>query len=282
MKCEVDDDTKIEHMIEKKYTKLDGDFIREIISHYKKNGRHDLVWRKHITPYRILVSEIMLQQTQVTRVVPKFRQWMKIYPSLATLRKAPLKDILILWQGLGYQRRAKALYSISQTVTQLPKSFDELLALPGVGVYTASAISSFAYDIFAHPVLETNIRTALINTYHVNEESVEDSILYEDLSRLENNKKIKAIGAREFYYALMDFGAHLKQKNISHNTKSKGYTKQKPYKGSLRELRAKVLFSIAQGERLPTDVRTEAVLDILSKENFITKNKGSKPAYSIL
>lgn len=246
-------------------------FVSDVCSYYKESGRHTLIWRHHITAYRILVSEVMLQQTQVTRVVPKFVSWMKCYPTLNSLRNATMKDVLTLWQGLGYQRRAKSLLRIAQEHARIPNTFDELITLPGIGVYTASALCAFAYNKFAHPVLETNIRTALIEYFHHNEEDVDDSILYADLRRLEELKEVQLLGARNWYYALMDFGAHLKVNNISHNTKSTHYRKQTPYKGSVRELRAKTLFAITKGERIPSDVRVHDVLLQLLQEDYIIK-----------
>jgi A/G-specific adenine glycosylase len=248
-------------------------FIKDVISHYTKYGRSTLVWRKNITAYKVLVSEIMLQQTQVNRVIPKFSMWMKLYPSLSELKKATLTDILFLWQGLGYQRRAKALLSIGKQHRTIPRTFEGLMSLPGVGTYTASAISAFAYNRFDHPVLETNIRTVLIEYFHIHKTNINDAVLYQDLYRLEKNSAVKKIGAREWYYALMDFGAHLKASSISHNTKSAHAVVQSPYKGSRRELRAKVLFAVAQQKKLPEDARLPQILDQLSKEKFILKKK---------
>lgn len=258
-----------------KHTKEDNLFIKEILAYYKKHGRHDLMWRKNITAYKILVSEIMLQQTQVSRVIPKFTAWMKQYPTLKKLREASLQEILILWQGLGYQRRAKALLTIAQEVDTIPKSFEGLLELSGVGTYTASAVCAFGYNQFSHPMLETNIRTALIEYFHQDKEEVHDGMLYDDLNRLEKYSHVQKLGAREWYYAVMDFGAHLKEKKISHNTKSAHYTKQSPYKGSLRELRAKTLFAITHQEKIPDDERVQVVLAQLVQEKFIIQ-EGNK------
>lgn len=249
----------------------DKAFIKKIISHYKKLGRHDLIWRKSITAYKILVSEIMLQQTQVSRVLPKFMLWMKRYPNLEALANATLKDVLILWQGLGYQRRAKALIAIAKKTNKLPRTYDELLLLPGIGPYTASALMAFAYDAWSKPVLETNIRTALIDEFHIGETDIHDGVLYDDLARLENMKDVKKLGARHFYYALMDYGAYLKTIKVSHNKKSKHHVKQSPYEGSFRKLRAHVLFAITNEEELPADERLEEALAQLMKEGFIEK-----------
>ena len=258
---------------EKKLINEDGDknCIEDILMYYKRSGRHSLPWRHKITPYRILVSEIMLQQTQVSRVLPKFELWMKQYPTLATLKNARLNDVLILWQGLGYQRRAKALLAIAKNNTSLPKKFQDLLLLSGVGTYTASAIAAFAYNQFAHPVLETNIRTVLIEYFHQGEEYVHDGRLYDDLTRLEKNKKVQALGARKWYYAIMDYGAYLKAEKISHNSKSVHYKKQSPYKGSLRELRAATLFAVLHNRPLPVDDRSQTVLEQLCKEGYLVQ-----------
>lgn len=265
------------YMIGKKHYEYNKDeiFIKKVFSWYIKHGRHDLQWRKNITPYRILVSEIMLQQTQVSRVIPKFDIWMSCYPTLSSLRNATLTDVLILWQGLGYQRRAKALLQIAKEYIKIPKDFDSLCELPCVGTYTASALSAFAYNNFSYPMLETNIRTALIEEYYKNEEKVSDVLLYKDIERITSLLTVKKIGARKWYYALMDYGASLKERNISHNTKSSHYVKQKAYKGSDRELRAKILFAITHKENLPTDSRSKKILVTLTNEGYITKINNS-------
>ncbi len=254
--------------------KEDLEFINDVIAYYQNHGRHELVWRKKISAYKILVSEVMLQQTQVSRVTPKFIEWMKKYPTLTSFAKTNLREVLLLWQGLGYQRRAKALLQIAITTKKLPQTYEALLLLPGIGPYTASAICAFAYDTFSHPVLETNIRTALIEYFYQSEDAVHDGLLYDTLSRLEKNKKVRSLGARDWYYALMDFGAYLKSQKISHNKKSLHHVTQSPYKGSSRELRAKVLFAITHNVALPADERLASVLQELTIEKFIIiKNK---------
>lgn len=253
----------------------ENSFIKLVLSYHNQYGRHDLVWRKKITAYRIIVSEIMLQQTQVARVLPKFNQWMTLYPTLKELRIATFKDILILWQGLGYQRRAKTLCDISQSYTRIPSSYEKLLEIKGIGKYTAGAVCAFACNKFTYPLLETNIRTALIEQFHQREDDIHDHILYDDLLRLEKNSRVQKVGARIWYYALMDYGAHLKQQKISHNIKSVHHVKQSPYRGSTRELRAKILFAVTHGNKLPLDDRTETQLKILTKEGYIIQ-RGSK------
>jgi A/G-specific adenine glycosylase len=196
---------------------------------------------------------------------------MKQYPTLQSLGKASLSAILSLWQGLGYQRRAKALYETARAVEGLPRTYEELIRLPGVGPYTASAVCAFAYDIFPDRMLETNIRTALIEEFHQGEMDIHDGMLYDDLHRLTQHTAVQNVGARTWYYALMDYGAHLKASKISHNEKSAHYAKQAPYHGSVRQLRAKVLFAITHKEKLPTDERLDAVLEQLLKEGYIVR-----------
>ena len=246
-------------------------FVKVVLDYYEKYGRNDLPWRKSITPYKVLVSEVMLQQTQVERVIPKYRDWLKSYGTLNKLSCASLGQILTLWQGLGYQRRAKALLTIAQTTKLLPKTYDKLLELPGVGEYTASAVMAFAYDDFSHVVLETNIRTVLIEYFYPKKRVVTDESLKELLALLQEQKAVRVLGARHWYYALMDYGSHLKSKSISHNKKSATYKKQTKYKGSQRELRARTLFAITHGDSLPKDERLEIVLGELLKEKFIKK-----------
>jgi A/G-specific adenine glycosylase len=252
-----------------------GGFIATVLDFYVKYGRHQLAWRKNITAYRVLVSEIMLQQTQVARVLPKYDLWLKHYPTLKRLSVASLSEVLLLWQGLGYQRRVKALLSIAQSVSVLPKTFDELRELPGIGEYTASAIMAFAWDIFDTPVLETNIRTVLIEHFFKRKKEIRDDDLKEILKKLSMMEEVQKVGARNWYYALMDYGAYLKSKSISHNEKVRSYKKQTKFKGSQRELRAKVLFAITQGFELPKDNRINIVLGELLKEGFIKKINSS-------
>lgn len=249
----------------------DTRFVRQILSHYDKYGRKDLVWRRNITPYYVLVSEIMLQQTQSARVIPKYEIWMKKYPNLSALSKANLSDILKLWQGLGYHRRAKALLDIAKEKKVLPKTYGELLKLKSVGPYTASAILAFAYDKFPEYLLETNIRTVLIEAFHQGETSIHDGTLYDDLARLTGHKLVRQAGARAWYYALMDYGAYLKSQRISHNEKSVHHTKQSPYEGSLRQLRAKILFAITHKEKLPEDDRRGMVIEKLLRDGYIQR-----------
>lgn len=212
--------------------------------HYREQGRHVLPWRKTKDPYRILVSEIMLQQTQVERVIPYYATWLKKYPTLRALADAPLADVLTSWQGLGYNRRAKMLHEAAKAVVhehegKMPKSVETLEALPGIGHYTARAVVAFSYNedvVF----VETNLRTAVIHHFFPDQETIPDTEVIAVLA-----KALPKGQAREWYAALMDYGAHLKRSGIRVNAKSKGYAKQSSFKGSGREVRGAILRALS-------------------------------------
>lgn len=133
----------------------------ELLAWYREHGRR-LPWRKHNDPYRVLVSEMMLQQTQVDRVVPKYEAFLARFPTLERLAHAPTAEVVRLWQGLGYNRRAVRLQTIARAIIEryggrVPESTAELLALPGVGAYTAAALRAFAFNLDDAPV-DTNVR----------------------------------------------------------------------------------------------------------------------------
>lgn len=230
-------------------------FQKLVYTHYKARGRHSLPWRPpalavkkdgSVDPYKIVVSEIMLQQTQIVRVLPKYKLWMQMYPNVTVLADAQLKDVLLLWQGLGYSRRAKALWILANKVSGelrgiFPRTEKELIDLPGIGEYTANAILAFAFDRSA-TLVETNIRTAIIHHFFSDTKDVSDSAIKEVLKKIEDKKK-----PREWYYALMDYGAYLKELGISHNAKSKHYNKQTKFEGSTRQVRGEILKALGQG-----------------------------------
>lgn len=234
--------------------------FRDIVwNHYQAHGRHDLPWRKTTDAYRILVSEVMLQQTQVERTIPYYTRFLKTFPSVRALAKAPLSQVLIVWQGLGYNRRAKMLHEAAKASVELyggriPTSALELQNLPGVGPYTAGAVAAFAGNedgIF----VETNIRTVITHHFFSNEVIVSDESVRDML------KKVYPKGrAREWYAALMDYGAHLKRSGIRINTKAKGYAKQSTFKGSSREVRGAIVRLLSTGPA--THARILALFDV--------------------
>ncbi len=256
-------------------------FRRIVFSHYAKEGRHHLPWRKTRDPYRILVSEVMLQQTQVDRVLSYFHAWMKQFPTVHTLARAPLSEVLRAWQGLGYNRRGKALHEAAKEIVRkkrFPKTLEELEALPGVGPYTARAVLAFAYNEDV-AFVETNVRTVVMHHFFKNRKKVDDKDVLELLLKVLPKGK-----AREWYSALMDYGAHLKRSGIRINSKAKGYTKQSTFRGSSREARGAILKALAKNSQteayllgiLGDDRKGQMRIQIekLLNEKLIEKKKG--------
>jgi len=267
-------------MVDKKTIKRIQDTVWD---YFEKYGRHDLPWRKTKNPYHILVSEVMLQQTQVTRVIPKYKAFLKQFPTIQSLADAPLRDVLVAWQGLGYNRRAKALHEAAKCLVKdyggrIPKAFDELCTLPGVGPYTAGAISAFAYNT-PIPIIETNIRTVLFYFAFKKDRVISDVELMKLSEACLDTEK-----PREWYWALMDYGAHLKENGIRVNSKSKHYVKQSKFKGSDREVRGAILRELSTFETLSLlqlqkkihfeSSKIKEQLLRLEKEAFVSENKG--------
>ncbi len=258
-------------------------FRKIVHDYYREHGRSELPWRKTHDPYKILVSEIMLQQTQVERVIPYYKSFIKKYPTVQVLAKAPLGDVLTLWQGLGYNRRAKFLHGASTYIVEnfkgkIPIDSGELESIWGIGPYTARAVMTFAHNHDA-VFIETNIRTAVIHHFFTNDETVSDEQIAAVL------KKVLPRGeARAWYSALMDYGTYLKRSGIRTNTKIKGYKKQSTFKGSRRELRGALLRALSNKtqtqkrllsllpERSVDEV--QSVLDTLIAEGMVTKKGG--------
>jgi A/G-specific adenine glycosylase len=221
-------------------TKWQRAFIETVWQHYHTAGRQDLPWRQTTDPYRILVSEMMLQQTQVDRVIPKYQAFIKQFPTFKKLATAPLSDVLTLWQGLGYNRRAKHLRECAKEVVSLYKGYlpaDEtvLRTLPGIGPYTARAVLAFAFNT-GLPLIETNVRTVYIHHFFNAKEHVTDEkiLRYIEVTLDRENP-------REWYYALMDYGSYLKR-TVGNNTKqSKHYKKQSTFVGSDRQIRGAII-----------------------------------------
>jgi A/G-specific adenine glycosylase len=140
-------------------------FVRRILAWYKIHHRK-LPWRRTRDPYRIWISEVMLQQTTVEAVLPYYRRWMKQFPDLKILARAPLSRVLKSWQGLGYYQRARNIRATARRIVRdysgrMPQSYEGLAGLPGVGPYTAAAVLSLAYGS-AMPVVEANVRRAMM------------------------------------------------------------------------------------------------------------------------
>ncbi len=250
-------------------------FVQTVMKYYKVHGRHDLPWRHTSDPYRIAVSELMLQQTQVARVLPKYQAFIKAFPTVRALARASLRDVLHLWSGLGYNRRAKFLYNMAQVVVEkykgtFPETIEGLEKLPGIGPYTAGAIYAFAYNK-AWPVIETNIRTVYIHHFFKDKEGVSDKQLMPIIKRT-----MRKTNPRQWYWALMDYGTYLKSIGIKNNAQSAHYTKQTVFKGSLREVRGAVLKTLVGGslpeaKLLAKVPRAHEVLPTLIAEGLVHK-----------
>jgi len=259
-------------------------FFQNIIyDHYEKNARI-FPWRMTSTPYHIAVSEIMLQQTQTYRVEDKYKEFVTLLPDFYSLAYAPLKTVLKLWQGLGYNRRAIALKKIAQIIVNefggnLPSSVELLMTLPGIGQATASAIAAFAFNE-ASVFIETNIRTVFIHFFFYDRDSVRDKELLPVVE-----KTLDISDPRNWYYALMDYGAALKKEHQFLGRKSAHYRKQNLYKGSNRQIRGMILKALIDKpgsssqeiiEKLMLEPeRIMTILQDLQKEGFI-KSRGKR------
>ena len=222
---------------------LSGDQVRQfrgiIYRHYRAHKRA-MPWRQTKNPYHILVSEIMLQQTQVDRVMGKYGEFLAKFPDFETLARAPWPEVLAIWQGLGYNRRALALKRLAQGVMEnwggtLPTSAEDLRSLPGIGPATAGALLAFA---FAQPVafIETNIRRVFLHFFFADREGVTDREILPLVEETLDRKRV-----RDWYYALMDYGAELKGSFPNPNRRSAHYARQSPFAGSNREVRGFIL-----------------------------------------
>jgi len=261
-------------------TRHEEKFIKIVWDYYGRQGRRSLPWRLTKNPYRILVSEIMLQQTQVDRVIPKYQSFLKRFPSLASLASAPLGEVLREWQGLGYNRRAKMLHEcVKQIVREhkgkIPKTHAELVKLRGVGHYTAGAVMAFAWNE-AVSIIETNIRSAYLQYFFSDKTDVPDKEIIRVIERTLNQEK-----PREWYYALMDYGAYIKKEFGNPNSRSKHYAKQSTFKDSDRQIRGAILKLLTQStltrtqffKKLPfEDIRIDAQLEKLLKEGMVEQN----------
>jgi A/G-specific adenine glycosylase len=255
--------------------------FRDVIWQFGRTHRRQMPWRTRPEPYFVLVSEIMLQQTQVERVIPKFELFISRYPSFKSLAHAPLSDVLTLWSGLGYNRRAKFLLEAAQKVVTdykgvLPQTKAELMTLPGVGENTAGAILAYAFN-FPSIFVETNIRSVFFQHFFVAQDQVSDKELYEKVAQTLDHEH-----PREWYWALMDYGTYLKKNGAARLHQSRHYKKQSPLKGSPREMRGRIIKTLSQQSlseadlkrTVAADERFSPALQALLRERLIKRTRG--------
>ena len=239
---------------------MDKIVFQELVWQKGRELHRDMPWRTTTDPYSIIVSELMLQQTQVDRVIPKYLAFIQQYPSVASLATASLADVLILWSGLGYNRRAKFLHDSARMIMaefdgKVPADLTNLKRLPGVGVNTAAAVLAYAYNI-ATPFIETNIRTVYFHYYFEGERLVGDAQLLLVVAATLDREH-----PREWYWALMDYGSFLKRQGMGRIDKSSHYKKQSPLDGSVRQVRGQILRILANGAYTDDELRHNAGAD---------------------
>ncbi|MFW5977526.1 MAG: Fe-S cluster assembly protein HesB [Candidatus Nanoarchaeia archaeon] len=250
-------------------------FQEKILSFYKQNGRK-LPWRHSTNRYHIFVSEVMLQQTQVSRVIEKYNSWIGEFPTITALSKASLQEVLRMWSGLGYNSRGKRLWEAAKIIEKkyegiIPTTRKQLEELPGIGPYSARSILIFADNVELATV-DTNIRRILIHEFNLPKKTSDDALFQLAQELLPQGK------SREWHNALMDYGAlYLTAKK----TGIKPKTQQSKFKGSRREIRAAIIKHLISKEAITQDTveelfphtthNIEKILEELCQEKLITK-----------
>jgi A/G-specific adenine glycosylase len=256
-------------------------FQTVIKDYYREYGRV-FPWRETTDPYHILVSEFMLQQTQTSRVVDKYNEFISAFPDVFQLARSPFREVLRVWQGLGYNRRALALHKTAGEIAdrfygQVPDDPILLHQLPGVGEYTASAMIAIAFNKPAI-VLDTNIRTVYLYFFFRETETVgKNEIVPFIEATLDHDSP------REWYYALFDYGAMLKRENKDREAGKR--RKQSTFRGSDREIRGNILRLLLDTEKMTEDQllalllsdedRIRRIVSQLHEEGLIDNSDGS-------
>ena len=252
-------------------------FKEKVWNYYAKHSR-TMPWRDAPSFYNVLVSELMLQQTQVSRVTPKFLAFMERFPSIVDVSNAPLSDVIEQWVGLGYNRRAKYLHQACKVVAETgqPQSAASLIALPGVGKNTAAAIMNYVYNQ-GTPFVETNIRTVYLTEFFEGQADVMDAQILELVAAT-----LDVENPRDWFWALMDYGAHLKSLGQGNITMSKHYKRQSKLAGSLREMRGWIIQALTHGsanevalkQSFNDDARFETAVSGLIADDLIMRADG--------
>lgn len=278
-------------------TSISESRLEEFTQKVWEQGRElyrDLPWRNTYDPYAILLSEVMLQQTQVSRVLGRWEEWLDAFPTVEALASAPLPPVLELWQGMGYNRRALNLKRCTETLVEeydgkVPSDKKALLALPGIGPSTSAGIRIFAFrqsDMY----LETNVRTVFIHEFFSSQEGVSDKVLKELVEMTCPQDE----SVRDWYYALLDYGAQLKKLVPNPSRKSAQYKRQSKFEGSHRQKRAYLLRRVidgtsnfselvedlarieeAAGREAPSSEEVASIMGELEEEGFVHEQDGS-------
>ncbi|MDE5898104.1 MAG: A/G-specific adenine glycosylase [Treponemataceae bacterium] len=240
---------------------LISEFSAAVWRNYEAAGRR-FPWRETDDPYAVMVSEFMLQQTQTNRVVAKYEAWLSRFPDVQSAADAPLSEVLSLWNGLGYNRRAKFLHESCRKICAdyggvLPCDAELLDALPGIGPYTARAVAAFAFNK-AEAFIETNIRSAFIYFFFPGAASVSDAEILPLVEQTLDRER-----PREWYYALMDYGAAVKRRTENPSRRSASYARQSKFEGSLRQARGAILRQLSKnGSAALADIAAAEHIDM--------------------
>lgn len=255
---------------------MQQEFIETVWEHYRSHGRA-MPWRDEPTFYHVLVSEIMLQQTQVDRVRVKYAEFLAAFPTIEALAAAKLSEVLQRWQGLGYNRRAKFLHEAAKYVAEhgQPDTVNQMVKLQGVGKNTAGALMNYVYN---SPVsyIETNIRTVYFHHFFSDARDVHDDKLLELVESTMDREH-----PREWFWALMDYGAYLKKQGYGRLSTSKHYKKQPKLEGSLRQMRGHIVKRLTERPRVradfvdeSTDERFTPALEGLIRDGLVSEHEG--------
>ncbi|MDR1278278.1 MAG: A/G-specific adenine glycosylase [Treponema sp.] len=259
-----------------------AEFKRIIYANYENTGR-TFPWRTNLSPWGVLVSEFMLQQTQTERVIPFWERWMKLWPSPEALAEVPMPDVLREWSGLGYNRRGLFLKDCAGLIVKkyggrVPETPEALAPLPGIGPYTSGAIACFAYN-YPAVFIETNIRSVALHFFFKDREDVKDKEIFPILKN-----SLDRENPRKWYWALMDYGAVLKKLTVNPNRRSAHYTRQSRFEGSFRQMRGAVIKTlVSQGPGSTDEIKRRTgimkkelykVLGALEKESMVAEDAG--------
>ena len=258
-------------------------FKKIVWDYYKKEGR-GMPWRSTRDPYKIVISEVMLQQTQVSRVLKKYPEFIKEFPTFKTLADAPVSKLLKVWSGMGYNRRALYLKALSRIVVdrykgRLPDDPKTLVQFPAVGSATAGSIIAFSYNV-PTVFIETNIRRVFIHFFFGNKSNINDTDILPLVAKTVDKKN-----PREWYFALMDYGSNLGKQVINPNRKSRHYHKQKVFEGSDRKIRGEILKILLKSKKVTKEDlhnklnqdrgRIVKIISALTKEGFLSEINGT-------